>query len=250
MATGTQEPSLIRPLACGPGPETGRQPHTRKEQHRGRHREDRELLARDTGRQRSREPGLTAPPGPPQRRATDRHQNRKARDSLSHQRIEEHVVRRFVGEIRIRPRQFLRFVARKRGGEHLRAMAQYRPRDPHAQAVAPEQRTRAAPAVFREPARPAAHGPSRGREIERRRGCRDHHGRGQPCAGSRESPRPSDPDSATCRQPQQGRPRSGERTSRPATALRSPEPASSTRRARVDARPKLRNEAISSQVAK
>ena len=107
----------------------------------------------------------------------------------AHQRVEEHVVRRFVGEIGIGARQLLRFVVGEGGGEDLGAVADRRMRRAHPQAVAPEQRARAAPRVLREPARAAAQIPSGGREIESARRPRAA-AAATPCAAGRGSRAP------------------------------------------------------------
>ncbi len=118
-------------------------------------------------------------------------------------------MRRFVGEVGIRPRQRGGFVMRERSGKGFGAKPGQRPGKSHAQAVAPEQRARTAPGVFREPAGAAAQRLAERRSIKRgdrqnSRKAREQHPARYPQSA------PEQPHRAAGGEPENGRAGAGE----------------------------------------
>src|SRR5579884_3033323 len=92
-----------------------------------------------------------------------------------------------MGKVRVGAGQLPRFEARKRGGKHLGPETGERMAQAHPRAIAPEQRTRAAPRVLDEPAGAAAQRPARRSEIEDGGGERQSSSAGQHSSGDTES---------------------------------------------------------------
>src|SRR5579872_372572 len=106
--------------------------------------------------------------GAPRPKSTESQQDQESKRAARRERVQEHVVGRFVIEVRKCSRQLHGFEAWKFGSKRLRTEARERPRGCHSQRVLPKQQACASTRIFERPVQ-ARSQLQTGRRVEKQR---------------------------------------------------------------------------------